>query len=100
MLVARLLDVLLVIVLLVYLGEGWRNGFLRSLAAIVGLIAGAVAAFFSLPLIGTWVTDPFWRTFLVVAIAVALIILGAMAGGAVGRAIAGRSDPRRLSVID
>ncbi len=102
MLLARLLDVLLVIVLLVYLGEGRRSGFLRSVATIVGLVAGAVAAFFLIPVIGAIVPDPFWRTFLVVSVAVALIILGSMAGGAVGRALRGRNEhtaPSGLSRI-
>lgn len=92
MLAARLLDLLLIIVLLVYLGEGWRNGFIRSAAAIAGLVAGAVAAFFLIPVVGTIVPDPFWRTFLVVSVAVALIILGSMAGTAVGRALRGRGE--------
>ena len=100
MLAARLLDVLLVIVLLVYLGEGWRNGFIRSLAAIVGLVAGAVGAFFLIPVIGAVVPDPFWRTFLVVSTAVALIILGSMAGAGVGRAIRGRGEKAPLRPLD
>jgi S1-C subfamily serine protease len=97
MLPARLLDVLLVIVLLVYLSEGWRSGFLRSVTAIIGLVAGAVAAFFLIPVIGTVVPDPFWRTFLVVSAAVALIILGSMGGAAVGRALRGRNERRAPS---
>jgi S1-C subfamily serine protease len=100
MVAARLLDVLLVIVLLVYLGEGWRNGFIRSLSAIVGLIAGAVAAFFLIPVIGAVVPDPFWRTFLVVSVAVALIILGSMAGAGVGRALRGRVERTPLRPLD
>lgn len=100
MLPARLLDVLVVIVLLVYLSEGWRNGFLRSLAAIVGLLVGATAAFFSIPLVGTFVPDPFWRTFLVVSVAVALILLGSLAGAAVGRALKGRVERTRLRPLD
>jgi S1-C subfamily serine protease len=100
MLAARLLDVLVVIVLLVYLSEGWRNGFLRSLAAIVGLVAGAVAAFFSIPLVGAIVPDPFWRTFLVVSVAVAFILLGAMLGAAVGRAIQGRVERAPLRPLE
>lgn len=99
MLVARLLDVLLVIVLLIYLGEGWRSGLLRSVAAIVGLVAGAAAAFFLMPIIGHIVPDPFWRTFLVVSAAVALIILGSMAGSAVGRALHGRGERTAPSVL-
>ena len=100
MVAARLLDVLLVIVLLVYLGEGWRSGFIRSLSAIVGLIAGAVAAFFLIPVIGAVVPDPFWRTFLVVSAAVALIILGSMAGAGVGRALRGRGERTVLRPLD
>jgi uncharacterized membrane protein required for colicin V production len=100
MVAARLLDVLLVIVLLVYLGEGWRNGFIRSLSAVVGLIAGAVAAFFLIPVIGAIVPDPFWRTFLVVSVAVALIILGSMAGAGIGRALRGRVEKTPLRPLD
>ena len=100
MIAARLLDVLVVIVLLIYLGEGWRNGFLRSLAAIIGLVAGATAAFFSIPLVGTIVPDPFWRTFLVVSIAVALILLGSMVGTAVGRVIKGRGERAPLRTLE
>ena len=100
MLAARLLDVLVVIVLLVYLSEGWRNGFLRSLAAIVGLVAGAAAAFFSIPLVGAIVPDPFWRTFLVVSIAVAFILLGAMLGGTIGRALQRRGERAPLRPLE
>jgi len=100
MLAARLLDVLVVIVLLVYLSEGWRAGFIRSLSAIVGLVAGAVAAFFLIPVIGTVVPDPFWRTFLVVSSVVALIILGSMAGAGIGRALRGRVEKTPLRPLD
>ena len=100
MLAARLLDVLVVIVLLLYLGEGWRNGFLRSLAAIVGLVAGAAAAFFSIPLVGAIVPDPFWRTFLVVSVAVAFILLGAMLGGTIGRALQRRGERTPLRPLE
>lgn len=100
MLAARLLDVLVVIVLLVYLSEGWRSGFIRSLSAIVGLVAGAVAAFFVIPVIGTIVPDPFWRTFLVVSSVVALIILGSMAGAGIGRALRGRVEKTPLRPLD
>jgi S1-C subfamily serine protease len=100
MVAARLLDVLMVIVLLVYLGEGWRNGFIRSLSAIVGLIGGAVAAFFLIPVIGAVVPDPFWRTFLVVSAAVALIILGSMAGAGIGRALRGKGERAPLRPLE
>jgi S1-C subfamily serine protease len=46
------------------------------------------------------VPDPFWRTFLVVSIAVALILLGSMAGAAIGRAIRGRGTPASLRPLE
>jgi S1-C subfamily serine protease len=98
MLAARLLDVLLVLVLLVYLGEGVRNGFVRSLSAILGIIAGGAAAFFLIPVVAGIVPDPFWRTFLVVACSAALLLGGHAIGAAVGRAI--RGPRRHLNPID
>lgn len=87
MLAARLLDVLLVLVLLVYLGEGIRNGFARSISAILGVVAGAAAAFFLIPFLAGIVPDPFWRTFLVVASSAALLLGGHALGAAVGRSL-------------
>jgi uncharacterized membrane protein required for colicin V production len=100
MIAARLLDALVVIVLLSYLVEGWRNGLLRSVAAIIGLVAGAAAAFFSIPLVGAIVPDPFWRTFLVVSIAVALLLLGGVLGATIGRALHARGERAPLRPLD
>lgn len=100
MIAARLLDVLVVILLLIYLGEGWRNGLLRSITATIGLVAGAAAAVFSIPLVESIAPDAFWRTFLVISIAVALILLGAMAGAGIGRALRGRVDRTPLRPLD
>jgi S1-C subfamily serine protease len=99
---ARLIDVLLAIVLLVYLGRGWRDGLLRSLASMIGLIAGATAAFFAIPLVAAWVPDPFWRPILVIAAVVTLTLLGSTVGNAIGRALQprrARSGLRRLDQI-
>jgi hypothetical protein len=98
MLAARLLDVLLVLVLLVYLGEGVRNGFARSVSAILGVIAGGAIAFFLIPLLAGIVPDPFWRTFLVVASSAALLLGGHALGAAVGRSLRGRRE--RLHPVD
>ena len=51
MIAERLLDVLLILLFLVYLGEGWRNGFARSISTIAGIVAGGIAAFFLIPLV-------------------------------------------------
>jgi S1-C subfamily serine protease len=100
MIAARLLDVLLILLLLVYLGEGWRNGLVRSLSTILGIIAGGIVAFFAIPLIAQIIPEPFWRTALTVGIAIALLLGGHAAGNAVGRAIRGRLNESPLSGVD
>ena len=100
MIAARLLDVLLILLLLVYLGEGWRNGLVRSLSTILGIIAGGIVAFFAIPLIAQIIPEPFWRTAITVGIAIALLIGGHAAGNAVGRALRGRLNESPLSGLD
>ncbi|PZQ88327.1 MAG: serine protease [Leifsonia xyli] len=96
MIAARLLDVLLVLVLCVYLGEGWRNGILRSLGAMLGVVAGGVAAFFAVPLLAAAIPSPDWRLGASIALAVLLLVGGHLLGVAVGSAIRGRRpDDRR-----
>jgi len=96
MIAARLLDVLLVLVLCVYLGEGWRGGILRSMSAILGIAAGGVAAFFAVPLVAAAIGSPAWRLGISIALAVLLLIGGHLLGAAIGAAIRGRrTDHRR-----
>ena len=76
MIAANLLDVLLVLVLLVYLGEGWRNGFLRSLSAILGIIAGGVAAYFAVPVVAALIPSPEWRLTISLALSIVLLVAG------------------------
>lgn len=100
MIAARLLDVLVILLLLVYLGEGWRNGFVRSISSILGIVAGGAAAFFAIPLLAQVIPSPFWRTAILVALAIALLIGGHAAGNAIGRAIRGRVAKTALSAAD
>jgi hypothetical protein len=100
MLAARLLDVLLILLFLVYLGEGWRNGFARSVSTIAGIVAGGIAAFFLIPLVAQIIPAPFWRTIVTVAIAVVLLVGGHAAGNGIGRAIRGRVAQTALSGPD
>jgi S1-C subfamily serine protease len=90
MIAARLLDVLLVLALLVFLGEGLRNGIARSLGAVLGIIAGGVVAFLAIPFLAGVVPDPFWRVAVVVAVSIALLIGGHALGGRIGRGIRDR----------
>jgi hypothetical protein len=100
MLAARLLDVLLILLFLVYLGEGWRNGFARSISAIAGIVAGGAAAFFAIPFVAGIIPQPFWRTAICVALAVGLLVGGHAAGAAIGRSIRGRVATTALSAPD
>jgi S1-C subfamily serine protease len=100
MLAARLLDVLLILLFLVFLGEGWRSGFARSVSTIAGTIAGGVIAFFAIPFIAGIIPLPFWRTVITIAVAVALLLGGHAVGAAIGRAIRGRVADTALSAPD
>lgn len=90
MIPARLLDLLLVLALLVFLGEGFRNGFARSIGAVAGVVAGGIAAFLAMPVVAALIPQPTWRVVLTLAVAVLLIAGGSAAGSAIGRAIRGR----------
>lgn len=96
MIAARLLDLLLVLVLCVYLGEGWRNGIVRSISAILGVASGGVAAFFAMPVVAAAIPSPEWRLTVSIALGVLLLIGGHLLGIAIGRSIEGRRpDDRR-----
>ncbi|MCC3272484.1 MarP family serine protease [Arthrobacter zhangbolii] len=84
MLGLTLLDIILLLVLLFYLLAGLRNGLVVTLGGIVGFVAGAVAAFFAIPLVAGWVPDNGWRLTVVIATAVVLVLVGHAAGAALG----------------
>ncbi|WP_181408434.1 MarP family serine protease [Schumannella sp. 10F1B-5-1] len=98
MLIAHLLDVLLVLVLLVYLVVGWRTGILRTLGGLIGVIAGAVGAFLSIPLIVPLIPAPGWRMVAAVGLGLLLILGGQAAGVAVARMLRGRREEHRVAV--
>lgn len=80
------LDVVICAVLLIFFIFGLRRGFLLTVGDMVGLLLGAVAAFFAIPLVSTYVAHPWWRVALMAGTAAVLIILGQ----ALGRVIATR----------
>ncbi len=84
-----LLDVILVLVLIVFLVVGLRKGLWVTVGGAAGFLVGAVAAFFAIPMVAGWVSDPVWRVVAVLAAAVVLVVaghaLGTTAGGEVQR---------------
>ena len=86
---STVLDLVLILILVVALVNGYRSGLLQSLTGIVGAVAGGIAAFFVVPLVGGWIPAPEWRTPGTLAVAILLVLighsLGASAGGMDGR---------------
>jgi S1-C subfamily serine protease len=94
-------DLVLLVVLVAYAFYGYRNGLIHSVSAFVGVIVGAIAAFFAIPLIGAWIPSPIWRVFAVLLAACLLVVAGQAAGLAIGRIIRRQvSKAKPLRIID
>lgn len=97
---STVLDVLLVLLLLVSLVNGYRSGLLGSLSGILGVVAGGIAAYFVVPLVGAWVPEPEWRTPATLAVALLLILTGLSIGTSVGHSLRRRTQRSKLRVVD
>ena len=95
-----ILDLLLLLVLVSCFVSGYRSGFLRSLAVMLGLVAGGVAAYFVVPLVGSWVPAPEWRTAATLGAAAILVLTGVSIGQSVGFAMRRRTSRSPLRVVD
>jgi len=94
------LDIVLILALLSYLVYGLRNGFLVTVGGLAGFAAGAIAAFFAVPLVSGFVADSGWRLTAIIAAAVVLMALGHGLGTMVGRQLRGVVRIRPLRVVD
>lgn len=94
------LDLLLIVLLIAYAVFGFRRGFILSLGSFVGVVAGAVAGFFSIPLVTGWVTASQFRLPVILVVVVGLVALGQAAGSALGRLIRRRLDKTPLRAVD
>jgi S1-C subfamily serine protease len=94
------LDLALILALLSYLIYGLRNGFLVTLGGIAGFAAGAVAAFFAVPIVSGYVDDSGWRLTAIVAAAVVLVALGHGLGTMIGARFRGAVRIRPLRAVD
>ncbi|TFC20919.1 MarP family serine protease [Cryobacterium glucosi] len=98
--ISTIVDVLLVLLLLGYVVSGYRSGLIGSLSGIAGLVAGGIAAYFLVPLVGAWVPAAEWRTAATLATAAVLLLGGLSIGGTLGRVLRPRAARRRLLVVD
>ncbi|MEW1808815.1 MarP family serine protease [Pseudarthrobacter sp. NPDC080039] len=94
------LDIVLILALLSYLIYGLRNGFLVTVGGLAGFAAGAIAAFFAVPLVSTFVEDSGWRLTAIIAAAVVLMALGHGLGIMAGRQLRGVVRMRPLRAVD
>jgi S1-C subfamily serine protease len=95
-----ILDIVLLVALVGYAVYGFRVGLIVSLAGILGIVVGAIAAFLAIPLVAGWVSDSVWR---VPAVLVAMLVLlgaGQVLGLAVGRVIRRVLDRTPLKIFD
>ncbi len=95
-----ILDALLILLLIAYLGYGYSVGFVRSMFGLAGIVVGGIAAFFAVPLIGAWIPFPEWRLPVILVALFALIAAGQAIGAWVGRMLRRGIDKAKLSVAD
>ena len=94
------MDAVLILLLVTYLIVGFRAGFAKSLGGIVGIIAGSIAAFFAIPLVGGFVPDAGWRTAATLGVAVALLFVGYAAGASIGDSVSSRFRRAPVRFLD
>ena len=88
--------VLLIVALVAYLVAGLSRGFFRSFASLVGLVLGAVVAFWAGPVVSAYVSDEWRIPAVLLTFLVALALgqwLGSIAGNALAR-ITERTGPK------
>jgi S1-C subfamily serine protease len=95
-----ILDALLVLLMLAYFAYGWIAGFVRSMFGLAGIVLGGIAAFFAVPLVGSWIPFPEWRLPLILLAVFALVAAGQALGAWIGRILGRRVEKSRLSVAD
>lgn len=91
-------DIALIALLAVALAVGLSRGFLATIGFFAGLALGAVAAYWVLPFVGQWVTDLAWRGPAMIGAGIALLVIGAGLGSAVGNVFRRGADRIKLRV--
>jgi len=93
-------DILIVLVLIVALLAGILRGFVATAGTIAGIVAGAVGALLLVPLLGRVIPVAEWRGAALAAAAVGIVVLGGVAGSAVGRALRRGVERSKLRILD
>jgi S1-C subfamily serine protease len=93
-------DLLLLAIIVAYTVHGWRSGFLFAISSLIGLVVGAVVAFFVVPLIASAIPDEFWQVILVLGTAVVIVVAGHTGGAAIGAVLEHRVRRHTTHVFD
>ena len=94
------LDIVLVLVFIGAIVNGWRAGLLRTAAGLIGLVAAGIGAFFVMPWVAGIVPWPEWRAPAAILAALVLLSLGTWLGAVVGRALRHGVRAVKLGVVD
>ncbi|MWB99467.1 MarP family serine protease [Agromyces seonyuensis] len=95
-----LVDVVFLLILLAGLLNGVRAGLFRTAGALIGLVAGGIAAFFAMPWVMTLPLDPLLRSIATVFVGVLLLAVGAGLGGTLGRFLGSGAEAVHLGWLD
>lgn len=94
------IDVVIVVLLLTAAIAGFRAGLFSALGTLGGLIAGAAASPWVLPLVAREIPENGWRSTAVIACAILLLVVGAALGSAVGSLVRRGADRIRLKPVE
>lgn len=94
------LDFVVGLLLLVYTVMGFVRGFWVTLGGLLGVVGGAVGAYFAVPLVIGWVEDSAWRTPVTILTVVVLLGAGVAIGSAIGRALRKSTDKTPLKFLE
>lgn len=95
-----IVDIVLIGVLLLALVAGVQRGFLASAGTLIGVVLGALAAFWLVPLVNDVWPWQQTRVIVVIALVVVLLVGVATAGGAIGAALRRGVDRTPLRFVD
>ena len=95
-----MIDVIVVIVLIAGAVTGYRLGLVRSLLGLAGVIAGGVGAYFAIPPVVAWISEPEWRIAGVIGTAFILVTVGYLLGATIGRLIGRGVAKAKLRFVD
>ena len=95
-----ILDVLLVVLLVGYIAYGIRVGLSHAVFAFAGIIAGAIAAYFLVPIVSAWIPFPQARPVVVILTVLGLIAAGNTLGALIGRTVRRGFAATPLSGLD